>query len=223
MAHRHLGKHSPATEGSLHVPTRCFAIALALLLAAGCGPTESSRADSVPPENRIMEEGLRALYQGQDPVAADSLFQRVLATSPTHYGARYQRAVALDMSGKPTEARAIWTEVLTQAQSYNDTGSVRIIRARLAAPDTASQGGLMVRGLDLMYKRNDPAAAAEQFRAILQRNATHYGATYQLATALDRLNRRAEARPLWQRVTGMATSYKDSATLATARARLATP
>jgi tetratricopeptide (TPR) repeat protein len=205
---------------TVRLPVACILVALA---SAGCGPSDASRGDTAPPENRIMEQGLRSLYQGQDPIGADSLFREVLALNPTHYGARYQRAVALDMSGKPAEARALWTEVLTQAQSYNDTGSVRIIQARLAAPDTASQGGLMVRGLDLMYKRNDPAAAAEQFRAILARNATHYGATYQLATALDRLNRRAEARPLWQRVTGMATSYKDSATLATARARLATP
>ncbi len=197
--------------------------AVMLMVASACGQSDAERGDTAPPENRIMEQGLRSLYQGQDPIGADSLFREVLALNPTHYGARYQRAVALDMSGKPAEARALWTEVLAQAQSYNDTGSMRIIRARLAAPDTASQGGLMVRGLDLLYKRNDPAAAAEQFRAILQRNPTHYGASYQLATALDRLNRRGEARPIWQRVAGMAVSYKDSATLATARARLATP
>lgn len=196
---------------------------VAVAAMAGCGPSDAARGDTAPPENRLMEAGLRALYQGQDPIGADSLFQAVLALNPTHYGARYQRAVALDMSGRPAEARALWTEVLGQAQSYNDTSSLRIIRARLAAPDTASQGGLMVRGLDLMYKRNDAAAAAEQFRAILQRNPSHYGASYQLATALDRLNRRAEARPIWQRVAGMAAIYKDSATIATARTRLATP
>lgn len=194
-----------------------------LCAASACAPSDASRNDTSSPENRMMGEGLQQLYQGQDPMAADSLFRAVLALNPTHYGARYQRAVALDMSGRPSEARALWTEVLTQAQSYSDSASVRIIQARLAAPDTASQGGLMVRGLDLLHKRNDPASAAEQFRAILQRNPSHYGANYQLATALDRLNRRAEARPIWQRVLGMATGYKDSTTMRIARERLATP
>lgn len=198
-------------------------IALCLGMMTACSAQDASRTDSASPESRMMGEGLQRLYQGQDPMAADSLFREVLALNPTHYGARYQRAVALDMSGRPTEARALWSEVLTQAQSFNDSASIRIIQARLAAPDTASQGGLMVRGLDFLYKRNDPASAAQQFRAILQRNPNHYGANYQLATALDRQNRRAEARPIWQRVLGMATGYRDTATVRTARERLATP
>ena len=79
----------------------------------------------------------------------------------------------------------------------------------------------MKAGLDALYTRNDPAAAALEFRKVLAQNPTHYGATYQLATALDRAGRRAEARPLWEKVVTLAEGYQDQATLATARARLA--
>ena len=97
---------------------------------------------------------------------------------------------------------------------------VKTAQARLAAPDTASQAGLMARGLDLMYSRNDPAAAIEQFNAVLARNKTHYGATYQLAIALDRAGRATEAKAVWQRVLPMAIQFKDQKTIDTARARL---
>jgi Flp pilus assembly protein TadD len=87
-------------------------------------------------------------------------------------------------------------------------------------PDTAGPTTLMARGLDLLYRRNDPVAAVAQFRRVLDLNPMHYGATYQLATALDRSGKRTEARAIWEKVLGMAVSYKDERTAATARARL---
>jgi tetratricopeptide (TPR) repeat protein len=76
---------------------------------------------------------------------------------------------------------------------------------------------LMKAGLDALYAQNDPEAAAAQFRQLLARNPTHYGATFQLAMALDRGGKRDEARPLWEKVLKMAEGYQDAA----ARARLA--
>ena len=80
---------------------------------------------------------------------------------------------------------------------------------------------MMSAGLDALYKRGDPTAAVAQFRKLLERNPTHYGATFQLAMALDRAGRAAEARPLWEKVLNMAEGYNDAQTAATARARLA--
>lgn len=88
-------------------------------------------------------------------------------------------------------------------------------------PDTSGQTAMMALGLDLLYKRNRPAEAAEQFRGILRRNSLHYGATYQLARALDRSGDTTQARELWVKVLGMATSYRDAHTAETARVRLA--
>ena len=84
-----------------------------------------------------------------------------------------------------------------------------------------SEAAMMQVGLDLLYADSDPAAAAAQFRKVLERNPSHYGETFQLATALDRAGEVAEARPLWNKVLEMAEGYNDAETAATARARLA--
>ena len=47
-----------------------------------------------------------------------------------------------------------------------------------------------------------------------------YGATFQLATALDAAGKRAEARPLWEKMLEMAEASKDMDTADKARARL---
>ena len=55
---------------------------------------------------------------------------------------------------------------------------------------------------------------------MLGQNPTHYGATFQLASALDAAGKRRQARPVWEKVLAMAEGYHDAATAATARARL---
>jgi cytochrome c-type biogenesis protein CcmH/NrfG len=76
-------------------------------------------------------------------------------------------------------------------------------------------------GLEALYEKRDPVGAAVIFRGLLARSPEHYGATYQLAMALDRAGKTAESRPLWEKVAGMATGYHDDATLADARRRMA--
>src|SRR5262245_52398673 len=102
-------------------------------------------------------------------------------------------------------------------------GVVGAVWLRPAPPAGTAVGGLdapMQAGLDTLYTRNDPAAAAAEFRKVLAQNPTHYGATYQLATALDRAGKPDEARPYWEKMLPMAEAVRDDATLATARARL---
>lgn len=81
---------------------------------------------------------------------------------------------------------------------------------------------MMKAGLEALYTRRDPDGAAAQFRKMLERNPTHYGATFQLAMALDRAGKAAEARPLWEQVLRMAEGYRDTQTAETARVRLQT-
>ena len=78
----------------------------------------------------------------------------------------------------------------------------------------------MKAGLDALYTRNDPDTAAAQFRQVLELNPMHYGAVYQLATALDRSGRPTEARPLWEKMLKMAEASNDQPTLQTVRQRL---
>jgi Tfp pilus assembly protein PilF len=183
---------------------------------AGAGQTAAGGLD----EGQLMQKGTSLLYQAQDPVGAEAVFRDVLQRNRTHYGAQYQLAVSLDRGGKPREARPLWEKVLKNAENARDSTTAGTARSRLAAPDTASQSAMMALGLDLLYKRNDAAAAADQFRKVLERNPTHYGASYQLATALDKAGQAAQARPVWEKVLGMAVTYKDDRTAAAARNRL---
>lgn len=194
----------------------------AIVLACACSARDAGQSDSVvaSSEAELMAKGTQLLYQAGDPIGAEAAFREVLAKNPTHYGAHYQLAVSLDRGGRPADARMEWNEVLRMAESFNDSVSAQAARARLGSPDTASQSGLMARGIDLLYKQNNPAAAIEQFQAVLDRNRAHYGATYQMAVALDRANRPADAKQVWQRVLPMAIQYKDQRTIDTARARL---
>lgn len=194
-----------------------------VLLAAACDRPNGSndatpKAASATTAEGRMSEGLELL--NRDPSAAADTFREVLKTNPTHYGARFQLAKALDLAGRPAEARPIWVEVLGAAESIKDTSTAGTARARLAQPDTLSQAAMMNQGLDLLYRKGDPAEAGDKFRQVLQRNPTHYGATFQLAKALDQAGKSNEARPYWQKMVTMAYGIKDKSTADTARARL---
>ena len=190
-----------------------------VVMGACRGSSDSSTAKP-DPDAPLMTRGVDTMYKFGDPVAAEAIFRQVLQHNPTHYGAHYQLAVALDRGGRPTDARPAWDDVLKSAMAIGDTATARTARARLAAPDTSSQEAMMILGVDLLRHKNNPAGAADVFRKVLQRNPTHYGATYQLATALDLSGRPAEAKVLWQKMLGMATAIKDTTTARTARERL---
>lgn len=207
-------------------------LVLGLILVAAVGgaywiksrPDSVSSADAASQE-ALMKAGLEALYTKNDPEAAAVQFRKLLTLNVSHYGATYQLATALDRAGKPSEARSYWEKMLPMAEAVQDQATLATVRARLQKTDVADepaiQAALMSAGLDALYKRQEAAAAAVEFRKVLARNPSHYGATYQLATALDRLGKANEARPLWERVVKMAEGYNDQKTLATARARLA--
>ncbi|MGA8074897.1 MAG: tetratricopeptide repeat protein [Candidatus Acidiferrales bacterium] len=99
-------------------------------------------------------------------------------------------------------------------------GSVlaRHFRALIAAKEIQT---LMQEGLDALYKQGDPSDAAARFREVLARNPDHYGATLQLAKALDRAGKPEEALPVWRRMLGMAEAAGDAETIQTVRTRLA--
>lgn len=203
-----------------------FPLMVIALSSAACGsgdkkPSDTAAAQATNPEGAAMQQGMDALYKNNDPYTAEQSFREILRTNPTHYGATYQLAASLDREGKPAEARPIWEKVVQAAQAANDTSTLATARARLAAPDTVGEAALMASGLHMLYAENNPTGAVDQFKKVLERKPTHYGATYQLASALDKAGRRAEARPLWDKVLKMATDAKDDSTAAKAKGRLA--
>jgi Tfp pilus assembly protein PilF len=205
--------------------TRAFlAAAAVVLLQAGCNRGSESGTNQSPADiaaqAAVMQRGLDLLYKTNDPASAADTFRAVLKMNPTHYGARFQLAKALDLSGKPAEARPLWSEILKAAESINDTSTAATAKARLAQPDTVGQAAMMSIGLNLLYNKNDPAGAAEQFKKVLAKNPNHYGGNFQLAKALDQAGKPDEARRYWQKSLTMAESIKDQPTIDAVRARL---
>jgi tetratricopeptide (TPR) repeat protein len=108
------------------------------------------------------------------------------------------------------------------AAEYERTVAIDPRNAQARAALAGFQTELAMReGLDALYARHDPARAAERFRAVLAAMPTHYGATYQLAKALDEAGRTAEATPVWARMLAMAEAAGDQPVVATCRERLA--
>jgi tetratricopeptide (TPR) repeat protein len=214
---------SPATS-RLRLAELVLGILLVALVAGGYW-IKLRPTPTLTGQDALMKDGLDALYTRGEPEAAVGRFRKVLTMNPDHYGATYQLAVALDRAGRPAEARPYWEKARTMAEEAKDEQTLATARARLekreAMSEEESQVALMSAGLDALYKRNDPAAAAASFRQVLGRNPNHYGATFQLAQALDRAGKPAEARPLWEKLVKMAEGYNDKNTLAAARARLA--
>ena len=200
-------------------PSCKLALVFLASLLLGVWPGCSSK----PPPNddaSLMNAGLEALHTRHDPETAIADFRKVLEHTPDHYGATFQLAAALEAAGRRDEARPLWEKMVAMAERQQDTETAASARAHLAGEAGASEAVTMQAGLDALYKRHDPEEAIAQFRKILEKNPTHYGATFQLATALDAAGKRAEARPLWEKMLQMAEASKDIETADKARARL---
>jgi cytochrome c-type biogenesis protein CcmH/NrfG len=115
--------------------------------------------------------------------------------------AAYRRALELD----PPNARA-------------QEGLARV----RAAKGYSEEGSFMSAGLRALYEENDPVRAQASFRKVLELNPAHYGATFQLAVALDGSGQGPAARPLWEKVLSMSEVYHDQDTATRARSRLKT-
>jgi tetratricopeptide (TPR) repeat protein len=163
-----------------------------------------------------MKEGLRLLDESEPEKAAE-VFRQVLAELPTHYGASFHLARALERSGRPDEAIDLWRVVLKMAQGYHDGPTQEIAGEAIVGLETTP---IMEQGLAELYEHRRPEEAAKRFRSVLEVLPTHYGATYQLAVALDAAGLADEARPFWEKALEMARSYRDEAVVVTAQARL---
>lgn len=179
-----------------------------------------------------MAEGLDALYTQKDPAKAAARFREVLAADPNHYGATYQLASALEQTHDVPAARAMWAKMLNLAEASHDEATVAHARTRIAAlappppapPPTPTIDDPLAEpmrlGLAALYEKKDPIGASKYFRDVLAKNPKHYGATFQLATALEQAGKHSEAKPFWAKTLEMAEEIKDTQTAATARKHL---
>src|SRR6185436_16065521 len=109
------------------------------VVVAACGPMGDAKTPAPGSDEALMAAGLDKLYKSNDPLGAEPDFRAVIKHTPTHYGAHYQLAKALDLGGKPADARPVWVEMQKLAQAINDSATLKVVYARLAAPDTSSQ------------------------------------------------------------------------------------
>lgn len=195
---------------------RAIVLSLAsIVLLTACNPVDKVPGSGGDP----MTQGL-ALLQAGDGIAAADQFRALLAANPSHYGAQYQLGAALDLAGELEAARPEWQRALVLAEQYQDSASVTAIRDRLARPDLPTDAQQMTRGLRKLYTLNDPLGAAEDFKAVLARTPTHYGAHFQLASSYDRAGLPDQARPVWEAFLTMADAIPDEANAKIARDRL---
>src|SRR2546426_11592496 len=113
----------------LSVPSGRCLVALLALVATTCLAACSKTPET---DEALIQAGLDAFYTRSDANTAATVFRKVLARNPTHYGATFQRATALDRLGKPAEARPLWDKVLQMAEGYPDQKTADAVRARLA-------------------------------------------------------------------------------------------
>ena len=145
--------------------------------------------------------------------AADEAVRLNPGLAPAHY----YRGRVLEKLGRTEEAAAAYEQALAIDPRHLEASNAL---ARLTPNGASSAEALMQSGLDALYAQRKPEEAAAYFRKVLDRNPTHYGATYQLAEALDASGHGDEAQRLWATVLQMAEGYGDQTTAATARARL---
>jgi len=145
--------------------------------------------------------------------AADEAVRLKPGLAPAHY----YRGRVLEKLGRTEEAAAAYEQALAIDPRHLEASNAL---ARLTPNGASGAEALMQSGLDALYAQRKPEEAAAYFRKVLDRNPTHYGATYQLAEALDASGHGDEAQRLWATVLQMAEGYGDQTTAATARARL---
>jgi tetratricopeptide (TPR) repeat protein len=127
----------------------------------------------------------------------------------------YRRATVLDVRdaeawlalGRLGEERSEWTEA---AAAFDAA-----FAANPAFADTAMRAGLLYH-----HRLGQPALAVERYRAVLGLVPGHYGARYQIATALLASGRTAEAVEAWREFVPLAEASGDRGSLEGAPAAL---
>ncbi|HEY2775245.1 MAG TPA: tetratricopeptide repeat protein [Candidatus Binatia bacterium] len=143
-----------------------------------------------------------AVTAGQQAVR----FGGAIGLSHYHYGN------ALERQGRLSDAVAEFRRAseLDPNDENSRTALARTSDALAAADATKAEAAMMSEGIRLLDIDHDPERAVEQFQALLQRHPGHYGATYQLARALDAAGRGGEALEIWQKALEMARQTHDT-------------
>ena len=145
--------------------------------------------------------------------------QEGLRLRPDHPTPHYWHGRALERLAFRDEALAAYRRAVElNPKDPVPREALTALEARAPSDEEWMAGGLYYR-----HTLRQPTKAVEAFREILRNTPTHYGATYQLAAALDDAGLPTAARPYWERALALALEINDQATIATASERLEQP
>ena len=130
--------------------------------------------------------------------------------------ASLERALALDVSNETAKSALASLQIQSVAAMPADARP-QVMPQDM--PQAMTVDELMQQAVKAL-RAKDWQVAVGPLRAVLAMSPSHYGATYQLAAALDHLGQRDEAVTYWKAVLPMAEKYHDAETAATARQRL---
>jgi protein O-mannosyl-transferase len=141
-----------------------------------------------------------ALERLKRPDPALDEYRQVTKLDPLHADAWFAQGRLLEEKGRFAEAAAAFDHSLA---------------ANPRSSDAAMRAGLL-----LQHHLGDPGAAVDRYRTVLALAPRHYGAHYQIATALLATGRTAEAKAAWAEFVPLAEAIRDKATLDGAPAAL---
>jgi hypothetical protein len=150
-------------------------------------------AATVEDVDRLMKDGLRMRYEEHAPARAAARFRKVLELNPTHFGAAYQLAAALDAAGRAFEARLVWETVEARAAELGEVTYVAMAQERL-------RGHSMQAGRRAL-EAGKPALAIAHFQRVLDARPENRHALVQMSRALELAGRADEARAMWHKAT----------------------
>lgn len=153
-----------------------------------------------------MNQGVSLLHELGDPEAAIRHFSAVLEHNPEHYGALYQIASAFEQTQKLRLAHLTWAKFKPMARQSGDTPSLNHAQARIATLESQmiALEEQMGKGVDLLHVQGRPADALPYFEDVRSAWATHYGARYQHALALEQTGQNGAAEGAWLQFLGAA-------------------
>jgi hypothetical protein len=146
-----------------------------------------------------MNQGVRTLHELGDAETAIRHFSVVLEHNAEHYGARYQIAKAFEQTQQLRLAHQAWIRFEPMARQSKDTPSLVYAQERIATlkKQMVALEKQMAKGVDLLHGQGRPADAVTVFEKVRSAWATHYGARYQHALALEQSGQNGAAEGAW--------------------------
>jgi hypothetical protein len=169
-----------------------------------------------------MNQGVSLLYEHGDAVTAIRHFSVVLEHNAEHYGALYQIAKAFERTQQLRLAHHAWSKFEPLARQSGDTPSLIHAQERIATLETrmVALEEQMKKGIDLLHVQERPADALSYFEDVRSAWASHYGARYQHALALEQSGQNGAAEGAWLQFLAAAEATKSREDIQAAKAAI---